>query len=77
MSAAAVAAGYLKLQKPPKLVRQRNRLPWQTELALNGFVVVSDYALITFKTDIIVNGKEVSCPPGHTILVDGRCSYKN
>ena len=75
MTAAALAAGYIKLAKPlsqtpPKLVRQTNRLSWQTELALNKFVVVSNSSVLAFDRDIILNGKEVPCPPEHTILVD-------
>lgn len=77
MTAAALAAGYIKLAKPlsqhptpPKLVRQTNRLSWQAELALNKIVVVSNSSVLAFDRDIILNGKEVLCPPEHTILVD-------
>ncbi len=74
MTAAALAAGYIKLAKPhqtpPKLVRQTNRLSWQAELALNKFVVVSNSSVLAFDRNIILNGKEVVCPAEHTILVD-------
>ena len=76
MTAAALAAGYIKLAKPlshqtpPKLVRQTNRLSWQAELALNKFVVVSNSSVLAFDRTIILNGKEVVCPAEHTILVD-------
>lgn len=65
-----VSAGAVSVGPPPKLVRQKNRLSWQTELYLNGFVVVSESVLLTFNENIIVNSTEVVCPAGHIILVD-------
>ena len=65
-----VSTGAVSVGPPPKLVRQKNCLSWQAELGLNGFVVVSESVLLTFDENIIVNGTEVVCPPGHIILVN-------
>lgn len=69
MSAAGLAAG-VSTPAPPKLVRQRNRLDWYSQLILHGYTVVPSENLKAVTTDIQINGKNITCPDGYTILLN-------
>ena len=63
--------------RPLKLVRQFNRLSWQAELQIFGYTVVSERVVKAYKSDCVIKGKVVECPPGYTLLVNGTAKATN
>jgi len=65
--AAGIHAEESETVRPPKLVRQRNRLSWYNELEVNGYALVCESVVKAFNKQN--PHKDIACPDGYVLLV--------